>query len=60
MKGKKFTAAEKHFIKKEEQYQKRIKALEELVIAQENKNISNLILSAYNYSLKNNKNQQSI
>lgn len=28
MKGKKFTAAEKHFQKKEEQYLKRIKALE--------------------------------
>lgn len=28
MKGKKFNAAEKHFIKKEEQYKKHIKALE--------------------------------
>ena len=28
MKGKKFSAAEKHFIKKEEQYKKHIKALE--------------------------------
>ena len=28
MKGKKFEAAEKHFIKKEEQYKKQIKALE--------------------------------
>ena len=28
MKGKKFDAAEKHFIKKEEQYKKHIKALE--------------------------------
>lgn len=28
MKGKKFSAAEKHFMKKEEHYQKQIKALE--------------------------------
>lgn len=37
MKGKKFTAAEKHFMKKEEQYQKRIKAMEELLAEKNNK-----------------------
>ena len=32
MKGKKFDAAEKHFMKKEEQYKKQIKALETALI----------------------------
>jgi hypothetical protein len=37
MKGKKFDAAEKHFQKKEEIYIKRIKALEALVLAKQQK-----------------------
>jgi hypothetical protein len=37
MKGKKFDAAEKHFKKKEEQYLKKIKAMEELIAAKDAK-----------------------
>ena len=37
MKGKKFDAAEKHFKKKEEQYIKKIKAMEELIASKDAK-----------------------
>ena len=41
MKGKKFEAAEKHFIKKEEQYKKHIKALETALIEKSEKEKAN-------------------
>lgn len=46
MKGKKFDAAEKHFIKKEEQYKKHIKALELEITAKAEKEKSNDALIA--------------
>ncbi len=41
MKGKKFEAAEKHFMKKEEQYKKQIKTLETALIEKTEKEKSN-------------------
>lgn len=41
MKGKKFEAAEKHFLKKEEQYKKHIKALELEITAKAEKEKTN-------------------
>lgn len=41
MKGKKFEAAEKHFMKKEEQYKKQIKALETALIEKTEKEKTN-------------------
>ena len=41
MKGKKFEAAEKHFMKKEEQYHKQIKALEAALIEKSEKEKAN-------------------
>lgn len=46
MKGKKFDAAEKHFMKKEEQYKKQIKALETALIEKTEKEKSNDALIA--------------
>lgn len=41
MKGKKFIAAEKHFIKKEEQYKKQIKALESVLLEKAEREVAN-------------------
>ena len=46
MKGKKFEAAEKHFLKKEEQYKKHIKALELEITAKAEKEKTNEALIA--------------
>jgi hypothetical protein len=46
MKGKKFDAAEKHFVKKEEQYKKQIKALEAVILEKTEKEKSNDALIA--------------
>ena len=46
MKGKKFEAAEKHFMKKEEQYKKHIKALELEITAKAEKEKTNEALIA--------------
>lgn len=44
MKGKKFIAAEKHFIKKEEQYKKQIKALESVLLEKAEREMANKAL----------------
>lgn len=46
MKGKKFVAAEKHFIKKEEQYKKQIKALESVLLEKTEREMTNEALIA--------------